>query len=120
MNFPLASREADELLGPRDSGAYAGTASSVTTSAANITSASVPKGGAYFSFQARGGDVYIRFKATATTAATTSGNGSNGCLIPNGTTMHFFVGPDAPIFDCIASASCTLFWWQSSRNIGNT
>lgn len=117
MSEALAVKADSEFRGPGDGVSPqnpAGTATSSTTSAANLDTGLVT-GGRFLSLQARGGDVYIRFKTTTTTAATTSGNASNGVKIPDGTTVSFYIGPASRFVDHIASASsCTLFWWLSS------
>ena len=107
--FP--TKGANEFLPPSTSG----TASSVTTSAANID-LSVSKGGRFITFQPRGGDAYVRFKSTNAAAGTTSGNSSNGYKIADGTTVSFWVSPASRYCDCIGSAALTLFWWNSSPN----
>lgn len=125
---------ADEYLLPSDGVSgdvaqeFAGTATSVTTSAQNIT---VPfgvasrgqakgKGQFYIAFQARGSSVYIRAKSAATSAATTNGNGSNGVKIPDDGQVHgFWISAMTPVLDVIGDGACTLFWWQSSPNYAN-
>jgi hypothetical protein len=117
-DLPSATRGADQLSAPKASGTGAGTATSTTTSAASLD-LSLTRGGAWYSFQARGGDVYVRFGSSATTA-TTSGDGSNGYKIPDGQTAHFWLTPADRYVDHICSAaSKTLFWWQSSPNYDN-
>lgn len=123
----LPTQGADERIPPRDTGVNAGNTASVTTSAANIdlnaswgsVSNRFIRGGAWITLQARGGDVYVRFKSTATAAATTSGAASNGEKIADGTKEDFWITPDRPIIDAIGSAACSLFYWQSSPNYGN-
>lgn len=110
------SRGADECLPPADTGTYAGTATSTTTSAANLD-LGLSSGGAYYTFQARGGDVYVRFKSTASTAATTSGDASNGFKIPDGQTKDFWITAASRYCDHICSAATKrLFWYRSSPN----
>ncbi len=125
--LPEATRAADQRVPPKDTGIYVGTATSATTSAANLdlngtyggVTSRLARGGAYFSFQARGSDVYVRFKATATTAATTGTDSSNGYKIANGSTYEVFLSPAESVVDFIGTAGCTLFWWQSSPNYDN-
>ena len=132
--FPIASQGVDELLSPMDAGEYIGTATASGVAAANLdlnsvasfvgvvpagsAAADMAKGSRWVSLQARGGDIFIRFKTTATAAATTSGTGSNGLKIPQDQTVHFYVDPvNRQFVDHIASvAGCTLFWWFSSPN----
>lgn len=110
-----ATRGADEIFGPADTGTYAGTTTASTTSAANLDLGNI-QGGRFVSFQARGGDVYVRFKAAAGSAGTTSGAGSNGLKIPQDTRVDFWVTLNERFVDHICSASGDLFWWQSSPN----
>lgn len=122
--LPDATRAADQRLLPTDSGDHAGTANAVTTSASNIDlGAIMARGGAFVSLQARGGDVYVRGKSSATTPGTTSGNSSNGVKIADGATTgavaEYWVSPGTRYLDVIGSASCTLFVWVSSPNYGN-
>lgn len=116
MSEHFPSRAANQVVPPANTGDYAGTATSTTTSAANLT-LPVTFGGAYFTFQARGGDVYVRFKSTASTAATTSGDGSNGLKIADGQSVSFWITTASKYADHICSAASKyLFWWQSSPN----
>lgn len=117
--LPEATRGADEFRGPDDAGTYAGTASSVATASAALVNLTIPRGGAYFTFQARGGDVYLRFVAAGSAAGTTIGNGSNGIKIADGQTINRWVYPTKASIDCRSSADCTLFWHQSSPNYDN-
>jgi hypothetical protein len=58
----------------------------------------------------------VRFGATSTTG-TTSGDGSNGLKIPDGSTKDVWLTPATRFVDHICSAATkTLFWWQSSPN----
>lgn len=115
--LPEATRGADQLVGPTNTGVHVGTATSTTTAAANLD-LGVTKGGAFFSFQARGGNVYVRFKSTTSTAGTTSGDNSNGLKIIDGhEPVHFWISPGYTVVDHICDASSKyLFWWQSSPN----
>lgn len=119
MSTPLVETGAAELIPPGDGAASslaAGTATSTTTTAANLD-LGITKGACYVSLQARGGDVYVRFKATASAAATTTGDDSNGVKIPDGTTAHFWVNSLGRYCDHKCSAASKyLFWWKSSPN----
>lgn len=125
--LPEATRAADQRVPPKDAGTYVGTATAATTSAANLdlnatyggVANRLVRGGAYFSFQARGSDVYVRFKATSSTAATTGTDSSNGYRITNGSTYEVYLSPSESVVDFIATANCTMFWWQSSPNYDN-
>lgn len=127
-SLPLSAQGATERIGPADTGTYAGNAVSTSTSAANLDlngtwgsvadrlkKGAVASGGAWFSFQARGADVYIRLKATNSAAATTT---SNGVKIPADQLYEFWIPAGTPYVDHIASTSGTLFTWQSSPNQG--
>ncbi len=118
--LPEATRAADQLVPPAVSGSHAGTATSTTTSAASLDlGTNFVRGGAYVTFQARGGDVYVRFGASATTA-TTSGDSSNGFKIADGREKDFWVTPNTRYVDHICSAaSKVLFWYVSSPNYDN-
>jgi hypothetical protein len=120
-------RGAYERLGPTDAGAQAINPAAVTTAAGNIdlngtwggapvegvTRNRIARGGAWFSFQPSGGAASIRFKASATTAATTA---ANGLGIADGSVEEFWVSSGTPIVDAIGSAALTLKIWMSSRN----
>lgn len=114
-DLPAATRGADQLSPPCVSGAHAITATDTTNSAASLD-LGITRGSAWFTLQARGGDVYVRFGATATTATTTV----TGFKIPNGEERHFFVSPKERYVDHICSAAGQkLNWWQSSPNYDN-
>ena len=116
MTLPLASQGADELQPPAVSGTYAIANVATTTSAASLAlslSQAPSKGGAWFTFQPRGGDVYVRFGATATTGTTTT----NGLKIADGAVCHVWITPATAFVDHICSAaSKSLVYWQSSPN----
>lgn len=117
--LPEATRAADEYIPPMTSGVNAGTTTSTTTSAAELD-LGISKGAAQVTFQARGGDVYVRFRAASSAAGTTSGDSSNGYKIPDGGTKDFWITPRTRYCDHICSAaSKTLFWWVSSPNYNN-
>ena len=119
MSTPLVETGAAELIPPGDGAASslaAGTATSTTTTAANLD-LGITQGACYVSIQARGGDVYVRFKVAATAAATTTGDDSNGLKIPDGQTAHFWVDKRGRYCDHKCSAAAKyLFWWKSSPN----
>lgn len=120
-DLPTATRGADEFLPPSaDTTDQSPTVTAVTTSAAVVDLGTrFSRGGAYVTFQARGGDVYLRARAATAAAATTSGNGSNGVKIADGTDRNFWISPDSRYIDVIGSTSCSLFWYQSSPNYSN-
>lgn len=124
--FP--SRAADEISPPMDAGVFMPLLVSVTTSAQNVdlnqswgnVANRLARGGAYFSFQSRGGTSYVRFKSTTSAAGTTSGNGSNGVAIPDdGKEWAVYLYPNQSVLDVIGSASLTLVVRQSSPNPGS-
>lgn len=91
---------------------------SVTTSAANtalwsgLAAADRPKGKVVVTFEARGADVYVRFKSSATAAATTT---SNGLVIKDGTKEIFYLDPTIHTHvDHIGSAAGAIKWYVSS------
>ncbi len=118
--IPPSTTAANEVYGPADTGEHAGTATTTTTTAANLTLQALDAPGAYYTFQPRGGDVYVRLKSSATTAATTSGDGSNGVKIVDGQKADFWISNQSRVCDHICSAATkTLFWWKSSRALGS-
>jgi hypothetical protein len=124
--LPPATVCADERLGPTDTGANAGAVQDITNAAAvfslnstwGTVSSRLAKQGAYFTFQARGADVYLRFVPDGATPGTTAGDASNGIKIPNGTIAEYWCAPLNPSVDVIGSGNGKLFIAQSSRNPG--
>ena len=111
------NRAADQVTPPTIGDTVTtGLATASTTSAANLD-LTITYGAAYFTFEARGGDVYVRFKPTASTAAMTSGNASKGVKIADGTSKSFWITKNERYCDHIASTACSLYTWQSSPNM---
>ena len=81
--------------------------------------ANVPRGGAYFSLQARGADIYIVVNATSAATGITAADNSIGFKITNGTSADFWIDPTETNVHHIATGACTLYWWQSGPNPGN-
>lgn len=111
--FPDAMRGLHEVVPPADTGTYAVTATGTTNSAANLD-LGVEDGGQFITFQPIGGDVFVRFKSSASVAATTT---TNGVKIADGTFFRQWVTSSSRYVDHICSAaSKKLLWWRSSPN----
>lgn len=109
-------RAASQVSPPGTGGTVTtGLATSSTAVAANLD-LTITFGGAYITFEARGGNVFMRFKPTATTAATTAGNASNGMQLLDGHRYSFWITKNERFCDHIASASCSLYTWQTGPN----
>lgn len=72
-----------------------------------------PKGKVWVEFEALTQVAYIRFKRTATAAATTT---ANGAVIPVGTPKKFYLDPTIDVVaDVIAAGAGTLKWRVCGR-----
>lgn len=109
-----AQRMAAEIIPPTASGSNDGTATSSTTSAASLNLGTISSPTMFY-FQPRGGNVYVRFGSSATTA-TTTGDTGNGLKLVDGYIYRFMLNSNHQYVDhkCDA-ASKALFWWKGSR-----
>lgn len=71
-----------------------------------------PEGKTFVTFEALTADMFVRFKRTASAAATTS---SNGLRIAAGTQKVFWLDPTKHLFvDTLGSAAGSIKWYVSS------
>lgn len=100
-----------QILPPTVGGEHGVISTSTSAAAANwnwITAlgSNAPKGTVFLILEALSQDVYVTFKPTATTAATTT---STGLLVKAGQPGRpWLVGPDLPVIDHIAAGAGTL------------
>ena len=113
-----ATRGASERQPPKKTGQTTGgvvTSTTVTTAAAELDVLGAGfAGGAYYSFQAVGADVYIWFKAATSAASITVSNGMK--LLDGIGPQDFWLSSDARFLEHIGSSAGTLRWWRSSPN----
>lgn len=119
-------RGAYERLPPSATGLNAINSAAVTTGAATInlnanwggaaingkTVNRIQQGGAWFSFQPKGGAFTFRMSSSSTAAVTAS----TGATIVDGSIEEFWIPSDTPFVDGLGSAALTLNYWMSSRN----
>ena len=120
-DLPPANRGADERMPPKKTGQTSGgviTATSTSGVAAEVDVLGANfAGGAYYSFQAVGGDVSIVFKDATSAATITTATGLK--LLDGQAPQEFWMTADARFVEHIASAAGTLRWWRSSPNYRN-
>lgn len=116
--LPPATRGADERFPPKRTGQTTGgviTVSPVTGVASEIDILGPNfAGGAYYSFQASGADVFIWFKDATSAPTITTAAGLR--LIDGARPEEFWLTADARFLENIGSASGGLRWWRSSPN----
>lgn len=106
---------------PEVTGTYIVQKADTTNSAGNVAwatglSTDLPKGPVWLELTALTKDVWVRFKATNATAATTT---ANGAYIPTGGTKKFFVDCVRHAYaDIIASGSGTVLFQVVSQQSG--
>ena len=115
---PPPTRGADERLPPKKTGQTQGGVITVSASSAVAGEADVlgPNfaGGAYYSFQATGTDVYIWFKSASSASTITAAAGLK--LIDGARPEEFWLTADCRYVEHIAALSGGLRWWRSSPN----
>lgn len=117
-DMPPPTRGADERLPPKKTGQTAGGVITVVSSSAvaaeiDILGANFA-GGAFYSFQATGTDVYIWFKAASSAATITAATGLK--LLDGARPEEFWLTADARFIEHIAALSGGLRYWRSSPN----
>lgn len=103
----------DRRMPPMDGAVAAATIGTSASAAATLTngpSATTP--GGYYTFEARGGDIYVVFGTSSSMGAPTLT--ANSLCVPNGQQRDWYIGANVTHYRALATAaSSTLLWSRS-------